>query len=317
MKESPFRKALIGLLVVGALFWVFTLAFRLLVERGGPLGGGGKVAVVEVSGVISDAEETVEQLRKFGENKSIRSIVLRIDSPGGGVVPSQEIYQKVQELRQQGKKIVASMGSTAASGGYYIACASDKIMANPGTITGSIGVIMAMANVEDLMKKVGYRSVVIKSGEHKDIGSPFRAISPQERRFLQGVLDDVHRQFVEAVARGRRMQLESVKKLADGRIFTGQQAKENGLVDELGSLSDAVSLAGRLGGIAGKPEIVRSRKPRSWLSRILKGQFSPGSLFPLARDGMGLEPYYLWQHGSPWLLPPGLMPGLVPLVPTP
>lgn len=316
MKESPFRKGLVGLLVLGVLFWVFTLIFRLLVEKDGPLGGGSKVAVIEIQGVISDAEETVEQLRKFGENKAIRGIVLRIDSPGGAVVPSQEIYQKVKELRVQGKTVVASMGGMAASGGYYIACASDKIVANPGTITGSIGVIMAIANVEELMKKIGYKSVVIKSGELKDIGSPFRAISPRERKFLQEMLDDVHRQFIEAVAQGRHMKPEVVKSLADGRILTGHQAKKQGLVDELGSLPEAISLAARLSGIPGKPEIIRPKKPRGWLSRFLRERLSTITFLPLRGDETRFQPYYLWPYGGPWLYP-RLIPALVPLIPRP
>lgn len=316
MKESPFRKGLVALLVLGVLFWAFTLIFRLVVEKEGPMGRGSKVGVIDIQGVISDAEETLDQLRKFGENKAIRGIVLRIDSPGGAVVPSQEIYQKVKELRGQGKTVVASMGGMAASGGYYIACASNKIVANPGTLTGSIGVIMAMANVEELMKKIGYKSVVIKSGELKDIGSPFRAISPRERKFLQEMLDDVHRQFIEAVAQGRHMKPEVVKSLADGRIFTGHQAKKEGLVDELGSLPEAISLAARLAGIPGKPEIIRPKRPRGWLSRILREGLAPSSFLPPRWDETSFKPYYLWHYGGPWLYPQW-NPTFVPLIPRP
>src|SRR6476660_8865690 len=165
-----------------------------------------RVALIRVEGVILDAQSTVTELKRFGENPSVKAIVLRIDSPGGGVVPSQEIYDAVQRVRNKNNKaVIASMGTVAASGGYYIAAATDRIIANPGTLTGSIGVIMELANVEGLMKKIGVESIVVKSGERKDIGSPFRAMSPDDRRILQTVMDDVHSQFIEAVAEGRAL----------------------------------------------------------------------------------------------------------------
>jgi protease IV len=196
-----------------------------------------RIALIRVEGVILDSHETVGELKKFSENPSVKAIVLRIDSPGGGVVPSQEIHDAVQRVRTKNNKaVIASMGSVAASGGYYIAAATDRIVANPGTLTGSIGVIMETANVEGLLQKIGVEGVVIKSGKYKDVGSPLRKMSEEERGLLQTVMDDVHKQFIEAVAAGRALEVTDVQALADGRIFTGRQAKEAKLVDELGDL---------------------------------------------------------------------------------
>lgn len=225
------------------------------------LSGEDRIALIRVEGVILDAQQTVGDLKKFGESPSVKAIVLRIDSPGGGVVPSQEIHDAVLRVRnKQNKAVVASMGTVAASGGYYIAAATDRIIANPGTLTGSIGVIMELANLEGLLKKIGVENVVVKSGRHKDIGSPFRKMSDEDRRILQSVMDDVHTQFIEAVAEGRSLDVSDVRPLADGRIFTGRQAKEIKLVDELGDLDDAIRLAADLGGIEGEPKVVEPRK---------------------------------------------------------
>jgi protease-4 len=199
----------------------------------------------------------------------VRAIVLRIDSPGGGVVPSQEIFEEVQKIRADGRqKIVASMGSVAASGGYYIAAATDRIVANPGTITGSIGVIMETANVKGLLDKIGVEPIVIKAGEHKDIGSPFRKLEPDDRRILEELLNDVHTQFIEAVARGRNLPAERVRELADGRIFTGRQAKDFGLVDDLGNLQDTIQAAAELAGIEGEPRVIERREGISFFDMI-------------------------------------------------
>ena len=225
------------------------------------LSGEDRIALIRVEGVILDAQQTVGDLKKFGESPSVKAIVLRIDSPGGGVVPSQEIHDAVLRVRnKQNKAVVASMGTVAASGGYYIAAATDRIIANPGTLTGSIGVIMELANLEGLLKKIGVENVVVKSGRHKDIGSPFRKMSDEDRRILQSVMDDVHTQFIEAVAEGRSLDVADVRPLADGRIFTGRQAKEVKLVDELGDLDDAIKLAADLAGIEGEPKVVEPRK---------------------------------------------------------
>jgi protease IV len=286
-KKRPFRTilALLGLLVVAVVG--FSLLTSLTLESSWL--GGEKVAVVRIEGVILDSREAIEELRKFRDNPSIKAIVLRIDSPGGGVVPSQEIYAEVLKARTEGKvKIIASMGNLAASGGYYIAAATDKIVANPGTLTGSIGVIMELANVQGLLEKVGVQSVVIKSGKHKDLASPFRTMSPEERALLQSVLDDVHDQFIQAVAAGRAMKVEQVRDLADGRIFTGRQAKAAKLVDELGDLQDAIKLAARMVGIVGEPRVIETRK-RFSLRDLLDNYFWGRVVAPLTPPGISLK----------------------------
>ncbi|HEX9284366.1 MAG TPA: signal peptide peptidase SppA [Nitrospirales bacterium] len=286
-KKRTFRTvlALLGLVIVAAVG--FSLLTSLTLDSS--LLGGEKVAVVRIEGVILDSREAIEELRKFRDNPSIKAIVLRIDSPGGGVVPSQEIYSEVLKARAEGKvKVVASMGNLAASGGYYIAAATDKIVANPGTLTGSIGVIMELANLQGLLEKVGVRSVVIKSGKHKDLASPFRAMSPEERALLQSVLDDVHDQFIQAVAAGRAMKVEQVRDLADGRIFTGRQAKAAKLVDELGDLQDAIKLAARMVGIAGEPRVIETRK-RFSLRDLLDNYFWGKVIAPLTPPGISLK----------------------------
>ena len=199
-------------------------------------------------------------MHDYAEDASIKAIVLRIDSPGGGVVASQEIFNAVKNAKKEGKKVVASMGSVAASGGYYVAAAADRIVANPGTLTGSIGVKMEFASVEKLLEKIGVKGMVVKAGEYKDIGSPFRDMTEQEQKLLQGVIDDVHSQFIEAVAEGRGLPSTDVKAIADGRIFTGRQALALKLVDEMGDLADSIRVAGRLAGIKGKPNVVERKK---------------------------------------------------------
>lgn len=233
-----------------------------------------RIALIRIEGVIVDSQATVGELKKFGENPSIKAIVLRIDTPGGGVVPSQEIYDAVKRVRNKSNKaVIASMGSVAASGGYYIAAATDRIVANPGTLTGSIGVIMETANLEGLLQKIGVEGVIIKSGKYKDVGSPLRKMSAEERGLLQAVMDDVHKQFIEAVAEGRSMELRAAQVLADGRIFTGRQAKEAKLVDELGDLEDAIQLAAEVVGIEGEPKVVEPRR-RFSLRELLDSKLS-------------------------------------------
>jgi protease-4 len=225
---------------------------------------GAKVGVIPIEGVIGDSGEIIDQINEFADNNGIRAVVLRIDTPGGSVAPSQEIYQAVRELRKK-KKVVVSMGSVAASGGYLIAVAADRIVANPGTITGSISAVMHYANVEELLKKVGVRSSVIKSGKFKDIGSPVREMTAEERSLIQGIVDDIYDQFVRTVSENRKIPLSKIVQLADGRVFTGRQAKELGLIDDLGGLQDAVLLAGKLSGMKEKPEIVRGMMKKTTL----------------------------------------------------
>jgi protease-4 len=214
------------------------------------IGFGQKVGVIEITGVIADSRQILEQIRDFRKNSAVKSIVVRIDSPGGGVGPSQEIYQEIRKTVQQ-KKVIASMGGIAASGGYYIAAAADGIVANPGTITGSIGVILGYTNFEQLFQKIGLRPVVVKSGEYKDIASPVREMTDAEKEILQQFSDTVHAQFINHVAEARHLTVAEVREMADGRIFSGETAKDLKLVDRLGNLEDAVEWAGRLGGITG------------------------------------------------------------------
>lgn len=255
MKKRPF---LLALAVLGAVF-VFFLALLVTVVNwlghSTPFPLGQKVGVIEITGVIASSRLTNERIIRFKEDASVKAVVLRIDSPGGGVGPSQEIYREVQKLAVV-KPVVVSMGAVAASGGYYVAVPGQRILANPGTITGSIGVIMEFTNVQELLGKIGLSSETVKSGKHKDIGSPVRPMSEQDREILQTMIDDVHLQFVTAVAEGRNIDLDGVRPLADGRIFTGRQAMAAGLVDEMGNLQDAIDAAAKLAGIAGKPQVV-------------------------------------------------------------
>ena len=263
MKKNP---VLIGLIVIGVIMVVFVGSIILLTfmfRRETPsFALGDKVGVVEINSVISNSREVIKGIRSFVEDAGVKAIVLRVDSPGGGVGASQEIYREVVKAREV-KTVVASFGGVAASGGYYVACGADKIMANPGTITGSIGVVMQFANLEELFKKIGYKGYVIKSGTHKDVGSPFREMTPEEKELLQEVIDTVHRQFIRAVAEGRKLPMEKVAAIADGRIFSGEQALALGLVDELGNLEDTIEMAAQMAGVKGKPAVVypRKRKP--------------------------------------------------------
>ena len=285
-KRRPVRTALTVIALIGIGFIALSVLGNFLSEGGWI--GGDKVAVIRIEGIILDSRETIEELRHYRDNPSVKAIVLRIDSPGGAVVPSQEIFAEVRKTKAEGKiKVVTSMGNVAASGGYYIAAATDRIVANPGTLTGSIGVIMELANVKGLLEKVGVQSVVIKSGRHKDMASPFRAMTPEDRALLQTVLDDVHAQFIDAVATGRSLQLEQVKTLADGRIFTGKQAQTVNLVDELGDLHDAIQLAARLVGISGEPRVIETHKRFSWRD-LLQGLYS-GSIAPLVPSNISLK----------------------------
>jgi protease-4 len=212
---------------------------------------GEKIGVVEISGAIIDSRTIIEQLKKFREHDVIKAIVIRINSPGGAVAPSQEIYKEIIRTREF-KRVIVSMGTMAASGGYYIAAGADGIVANPGTITGSIGAIMGYTNFEELLNRLGLLPVVIKSGPYKDVGSPARTMTEEERGLLQEVVSKIHQQFIHAIAEGRKLEASQVELIADGRIFSGEQAKELGLVDRMGNFEDALQWAGELGRIKGE-----------------------------------------------------------------
>ena len=266
------KRIWVGLLAIGVILVLFFSALLLMVRFSGKPGRlpfGDKIAVVEIQGVITQSSRVIEEIHQHLADDGVKAIILRIDSPGGGVGPSQEIHREVVKAKEK-KKIVASMGAVAASGGYYVACASDLIVANPGTITGSIGVIMQFSNFEDLLKKIGIKGVVLKSGEHKDIGSPFREMTPEEKKIMQGTLDNVHQQFIQAVAKGRKLDRGKVIPIADGRIMTGEQAQQLGLVDKLGNLQDAIDEATKLAGISGKPQILYPKKKFSLWELLIK-----------------------------------------------
>ncbi len=288
----------IALIAVGAtlgtivLFMGTVWLLVAVVEEGG-LPGGGRVAVVEVEGIIGvdsdrglDADGLVRALGEYREDASIRAVVLRINSPGGVVGPTQEIFAAVERLRGAGKPVVASLGAVAASGGYYVAVAADEVYANPGTLTGSIGVVMQLANIEGLLKKVGVEYVVVKSGAYKDVGNFARPMTPEERRILQTLLDDVYGQFVTAVAERRGLDRKAVLGFADGRIYSGRQAHKLNMVDKLGGLEDAIEAAARLAGLPEKPRVVYPRR-RFSIRDLLQNQLGLGmatQLLPALRS---------------------------------
>lgn len=255
-------------IILGTIVALFFLMLVLLRSMGGSTSIGQKVAVIDIRGIISRSDATIKLIHTYRDDPSIKALVIRIDSPGGSVAPVQEIYSELEKIE---KPIVASMGGSAASGGYYIACAADTIVANPGTLTGSIGVIMQFTRMKGLYDKVGLEHQVIKSGEFKDTGSPFRALTEQERAVLQTTVDDVYNQFVDTIfaARGDKLTRAEVVELADGRIFSGKQALESKLLDRLGNLPDAIQIAGALAGIEGKPKVIRKEKRASLFEQLV------------------------------------------------
>jgi protease-4 len=254
-----------------------------------------QVAVLELEGIIFDSKEFNDQLKDYGNRPAVKAIVLRINSPGGGVAASQEIYEAVKRIRATtNKKVIVSMASVAASGGYYVACASDKIYANPGTITGSIGVIAEWYNYADLLHWAKLQSIIFKSGELKDAGSPTRPLTEQEKLFFQNLINSMHNQFVTAVVEGRKMKEEKVRKLADGRVYTGIEAKTNGLVDEVVTLQDAIASAARGAGISGEPKTISPVKKRTSLLDLLGSSKRALSLNPDSSESH-IRFEYLWR----------------------
>lgn len=277
MKKHPLFYGIVifsaaGLILFGAVF-----ALTRLIQEGAILRPSNNIGVVNIEGVITESRYIVENIDAFRRDDSIRAIVVRIDSPGGGVAASQEIYQAIINARED-KKVVASLGAVAASGGYLIASAANQIVANPGTITGSISAMINVPNIEGLLKKLGIGSTVVKSGKFKDMGSPTRKMSPEERAIMQRVVDDIFEQFIDAVAKHRNMTRKELLPLADGRIFTGKYAYTAGLVDHLGDFTSAVRLAAHLSGMEVEPNLVHSRKPRSWLDRFIRNQAPFGEI---------------------------------------
>ena len=253
------------------------------------------VASLEIRGTISDSKRFIDELKEYGNRPNVRSVVIRIDSPGGGVAASQEIYEAIKKFREETeKKVVVSMASTAASGGYYIACAADMIFANPGSITGSIGVIAQWYEYSDLLRWAKMQSIVIKSGDLKDSGSGFRPMTDEEKVYFQSLIDDMHGQFISAVSESRDIPEEEVRLLADGRVYTGREAKENRLVDEIGTFQDAVEAAAKMGGITGEPRLLTPARRRSSFLDLLAGNAE--SFLPLAGGSEShIRFEYLWR----------------------
>ena len=292
------KRILIGLGVIAGLLIVYGSVLFFIGGydgKGGRFSFGDRIGIVEIKGVILQSSEIIEQIHQYVEDDGVKAIILRIDSPGGGVGPSQEIHREILRIKSK-KKVITSMGSVAASGGYYIACASDLIVANPGTITGSIGVLMEFTNIEELFKKIGIKGVVLKSGEHKDIGSPLREMGPEEKKIIQRVIDDVHQQFVQAVAEGRKMNRTKVMEIADGRILTGEQARQMGLVDQIGNLQDAIDVASKTVGVRGKPSVLYPKKRFSLWELLIK-EMTTTLLDTLNEKGFGLN-YRLFSSGA-------------------
>ena len=259
----------LSVLVVVAGVVVIALLSVLSLASGDLAGGRKRVAVVDIIGPIMSSTAPVQQLERYIENENVPVIVIRLNTPGGGVAASQEIYETVRKARRAGKTVIASMGAVAASGGYYIAAACDTILANPGTITGSIGVIASFADFSELYKKIGIDFSARKSGKYKDMGSTSRKMTDEEKALLDSVIMDTYDQFVQAVSEGRNIDLDSVRALADGRIFTGRQALGNGLVDILGTYHDALDIAGEISGLGKNPPVLKERRD-IWEDFILR-----------------------------------------------
>jgi protease-4 len=292
-----FGLAISSLVVLGFAFLLFLFAFFL--REDSPLRSGSRIGVVLIRGVILDSKGPVEQIKKFRKDERVKALIIRIDSPGGSTAASQEIHREILRTLPK-KKIVVSMGNIAASGGYYIAAAADKIVANPGTLTGSIGVIMQFSNLKALLHKIGVGMEVVKSGSFKDIGSPLRDMKPEERQLLEGVIKNVHGQFIEVVAQGRRLPKDQVAQIADGRIFSGEQAKTLGLVDELGSFEDAVDLVKKMVGLSGEVKLVQAEKKKfsiwEFLFSELAGEVKQTLQEPWSSPHLLLVPPYLYKN---------------------
>jgi len=289
------------LLCGGAFILLAVVALSLLLAYGGDGSGGefafgNRIQVVDIEGELVDSRSIIEQLKRYEDTKSVPAILLNVDSPGGGVAVSQEIYTEVKRLQEKKNKIVvAYMSSVGASGAYYVSCPANKIVANPGTIVGSIGVIAEWVNYGNLLAWAKLKDVTFKTGEFKDTGSPTRELTEREKAYFQGLIDDMYVDFVEAVAAGRRMDVEAVRALADGRVFTGRDAREKKLIDEIGNFQDAVDLTASLAGITGKPSLLRATRQRVTLIDLLTGDVS--SLNPFGNQTLKSQVrfQYLWK----------------------
>jgi protease-4 len=304
MAEERQSRTLLWIVIGGGAFFLFVLAVFTLVylslrsgERKEAFGRfGDKIGVVDLEGVIIEPKTVVSDLKKFANDDSIKAIIIHVNTPGGGVAASEEIYQEVKRIRDKKKKlVVASIETVGASGGYYISSATSKIFANRGSVVGSIGVIAEWYNYGDLMHWAKMKEIVLKTGEFKDTGTPTRDLTPAEREYLQQLLDNLFAQFIRAVAEGRKLKEEDVRSLADGKVWTGEQAKQLKLIDEFGDFQAAVEDTAKTVGITGEPTLVRPEKQRRTLLDLLFGDVS--EYFPdkakLMQSNVGF--YYLWK----------------------
>lgn len=299
MKQSTLLLWIIGGGGAFVFFLFCLLALVLYFSPAGPSNSfftGNQIAVLDLEGTIVDSRNFVDTLNDYGSRPNVRSIVIRINSPGGGVAASQEIYEAVRKFRADtNKSVIVSMASVAASGGYYIACAADKIFANPGSITGSIGVIAEWYNFGDLLQWAKMQNIVLKTGTYKDAGSSTRPMTDEERAYFQSLIDSMLGQFVSAVADSRNMEKVDVLNLADGRVFTGQEAYNNGLVDEIGTYQDAIAAAALVAGIEGEPSILRPSKKNVSLLDLLLGEANPVLSLNMDRSESHIRFEYLWR----------------------
>jgi protease-4 len=303
MSEQPRSRVLLWVLIGGSAFFLFLLAVFTLVyfsvrsqDKSEFASFGEKIAVVDVKGVILDPRETVKQIKKYGDDDSIKAIVIHLNTPGGGAAASEEIYRAVRRVRDEKKKrVVASIETVGASGGYYIASGTNKIIANEASIVGSIGVIAEWYNYEELIKWAKLKAVTLKAGEFKDTGSPTRDITPAEKQYLQSLIDDMHMQFIHQVAEGRGAKDEDIRQIANGKVWTGKQALGLKLVDQIGDFQAAVMDTAKSVGIKGEPTLVREEKDKKTLADLLFGDISQWipDRAKMMETHVGF--YYLWK----------------------
>lgn len=294
LRRHPYLYGFLLMFAVVVFFSVFMFAISYFTGRDVELYGSNRIGIITVEGILIDSKDIIHQIKEFEEEDKVRAVVIRVESPGGSVVASEEIYSAIKSLREK-KKVVAYLGKIAASGGYLVACAAEKIVANPGTITGSISALMHFVNVESLMQKIGLRSTVIKSGKFKDMGSPVRELTTEERTILQGLVDDIYEHLLDVISKERKLKKEELQKIADGRIFTGRQAKTLGLVDELGDQGLAVKLAASMAGLKGEPKVVYPTKRRPSLRELLVSSLVSPIIQQLQKQESHLSgAYYLY-----------------------
>ncbi len=303
MTEQPRSRVFLWVLLGGGAFFLFLVAIFTLVyfsvrsQQKDSFGGfGDKIAVVDLEGVILSPKDVVEQLRKFADDSSVKAIVLHVNSPGGGAAASEEIYREVLRIRDQKKKrIVASIETVGASGAYYVSSAANKIFADNASIVGSIGVIAEWYNYEELMKWAKLQQITLKAGEFKDTGSPTRPMTPDERAYMQGLIDNMHVQFIHSVAVGRKMTDDQVRALANGKVWTGEEAVPLKLIDQVGDFRAAIEDTAKSVGIKGEPTLVHPEKDRKSVLDLLFGDVSDYLPNPAKLMQTNVGFYYLWK----------------------